>query len=95
MKQLFVFVLSFFVLPLNYFDIHKLERNLTTRKINTLKANMKIPLFSLTFLSLLAFTSCEELTLVSYNDFEQMKQEVKVGADASVSFTDQLFSHYF
>ena len=87
MKQVFVFVLSFFVLTLNYFDIHKLGRNLTTRKINTLKTNMKIPLFFLTFLSLLAFTSCEELTLASDNDFEQMKQELKVGANSFVNFT--------
>ena len=84
MKQVFVFVLvlSLFVLTLNYFDIHKLGRNLTTRKINTSEVKMKIFSFFLTFLSLLALNSCEELTLVSDNDFEQMKQEVKVGADA-------------
>ena len=50
---------------------------------------MEIPLFFITFLSLLAFASCEKLILVSDNGFEQMKQELKFGANSFINFTDQ------
>ena len=48
-----------------------------------------MPLFFITFLSLLAFASCEELILVSDNGFERMKQDLKVGTNSFINFTDQ------